>query len=274
MFVNPAPTQAELTAFYQDPAYYKGGGLGYNDYFAQRESHETLADQRLKRIEKLLPAPGTVLDVGCAAGFFLAVAQKRGWTVAGVELSEDMAQYARDLTGQPIVPRVTELNVAPETFDAITFWEYIEHIPDPQDEVRRLTTLLKPGGVLALSTPNSSYWGAVYKPEIWREFKPPAHIGFFTAATLTRMLTACGLEVVALPRVFPLAPIHPYAARRLLDLLRRTLGNGAERRTPLWWVFSLAWRIVEKSTQMLYKWRWPDADIEVCIEAYARKPLA
>ncbi len=273
LFVSPPPTKQALTAFYQQPEYYKGGAFGYNDYFAQRESHERLARRRLNRIEQLRPGRGRILDVGCAAGFFLKVAQDHGWDVCGVELSEDMVAYASRLIGQPIARRVMALDAKPASFDAITLWEYIEHIPDPRDEVRRLVELLKPGGVLALSTPNARYWEAVHQPKRWREFKPPAHIGFFTATTLRWMLISCGLEVVALPRVQPRAPAHPYAAQRLLELLRQTVGNGAERRTPLWWMFSLAWRLVERSTQAAYALRWSDSDIHVCIEAYARKPL-
>jgi SAM-dependent methyltransferase len=272
LFVSPPPSEVELAAFYQQPDYYKGSPLGYTDYFGHRASHERLARSRLRRIERLRPERGRLLDVGCAAGFFLKVAQDRGWEVHGVDISEDMAAYARQLTGGPVAPRVSALGAAPASFDAITCWEYIEHIPDPRDEVDRLVKLLQPGGVLALSTPNIRYWTAIHRPEQWREFKPPAHIGFFDSATLRQMLLSCGLEVVAQPRSQPLAPTRPYAAQRLLWLLRETVGNRAERRTPFWWTFSLAWRLVERACQAAYMLRWPDCDIQVCIEAYARKP--
>jgi 2-polyprenyl-3-methyl-5-hydroxy-6-metoxy-1,4-benzoquinol methylase len=274
LFVSPPPSEAELAAFYQQPEYYKGSTFGYTDYFGQRTIHEKLARARLRRIERLRPGRGCILDVGCAAGFFLKVAQDRGWDVAGVDLSVDMAAYASQLIGRPIAPRVSALDAAPASFDAITLWEYIEHIPDPREELRRLLWLLKPGGILALSTPNTRYWQAVHQPTRWREFKPPAHIGFFTTATLRWLLEVCGLEVVALPRTQPRAPRFPYAAWRLLQLLREGVGNGADRRTPIWWSFSLAWRVVERSTQLSYALRWPDSDVQLCIEAYARKPLA
>ena len=273
LFVSQPPSDAELAAFYQEPGYYKGSAYGYTDYFALRPIHEKLARTRLRRIERLRQARGRILDVGCAAGFFLKVAQDRGWDVHGVELSEDMAAYTERLTGASVASRVTALDAEPASFDAITCWEYIEHIPEPRVEVQRLVRLLKPGGVLALSTPNTRCWEAVHQPERWREFKPPAHIGFFTAATLRWMLSSCGLEVVALPRSQPRAPAHPYAAQRLLGLLRETVGNGAERRTPFWWIFSLAWRLSERATQAAYALRWPDSDIQVCAEAYARKPF-
>lgn len=271
LFVDPAPTERELADFYQQESYYRGSALGYNDYFAQRPSHERLARARLRRIEQLVPR-GSVLDVGCAAGFFLHVARQRGWTPRGVELSADMAAYAAELAGCPIAPRVAALEAPPASFDAITLWEYIEHIPDPRDEIERLVGLLRPGGALALSTPNTHYWTAVHRPERWREFKPPAHIGFFTAETLRRLLEASGLQVVTIRRTFARAPSQPYPFQRMLGLLRERVGNGADRRTPLWWSFSLAWRTVERLSQLGYALRWPDSDVHLTLEAYARKP--
>jgi SAM-dependent methyltransferase len=271
LFVCPPPTEDELAAFYQDPGYYCGSALGYQDYFAQRPLHEREARRRLRRIERLLLGRGRILDVGAAAGFFLKVAQERGWAVHGVELSAEMRRSAAELTGRPLAPRLADLDPPPGSFDAATMWEYIEHIPNPRAEIERLAALLRPGGILALSTPNTRYWTAVHQPERWREFKPPAHVGFFTEATLWELLSACGLEVVAVPRVFARAPRHPYAADRLLALLREHVGNGADRRTPLWWTFSLAWRVVERGSQLGYALRWPESEVHVGLEAYARK---
>lgn len=272
LFVSPPPTAQELADFYQRPEYYAGSGLGYADYFAQRPIHEADARRRLARIERLVGGRGRVLDVGCAAGFFLHVAQGRGWQPLGVELSAGMAAHAADLIGRPVARSLDELAAAPGTLDAVTMWEYIEHIPQPRAEVERLGALLRPGGVLALSTPNTSYWTAAHRPERWREFKPPAHIGFFTPATLRRMLESCGLRVRAMPRFTARAPSHPYALDRLLDLLRRGVGSGAERRTLLWWSFSLAWRAVEHGSRAGYRLRWPDSELHVGLEAYAVKP--
>ncbi len=271
MFVSPPPSSEALREFYQNPAYYVGSSLGYNDYWAEKPLREREARWRLPRIERLAPAKGKVLDVGCAAGFFLKVAQERGWDPFGVELSTDMADSASTLIGRPVVGSLAELRAAPASFDAITFWEYIEHIPDPRAEVLRLVELLKPGGILALSTPNTNYWEAVHQPAAWREFKPPSHLGFFTAATLRQMLESCGLEVIAIPKVGARAPNHPYALQRLLALLRQTVGSGADRKTPFWWLFSLAFRLVEWAIQGLYKLRWPASDMQIGLEAYARK---
>jgi 2-polyprenyl-3-methyl-5-hydroxy-6-metoxy-1,4-benzoquinol methylase len=272
LFVSPVPTAAELTDFYQQSAYYEGSSLGYSDYMGERKLHEQLARQRLQRIERSLPKRGRILDVGCAAGFFLYTAKQRGWEPLGVELSQEMAHFAANLIGRPIASTLADLNVAPESLDCVTLWEYIEHIPHPRNEIEQLTKLLRPGGVLALSTPNTGYWSAVHQPERWREFKPPAHLGFFTQATLDQLLRDCGLQHVRILHLTARAPSRPYAFQRLLALLRQRVGNGADRRTPLWWSFSLAWRLAEQLSQASYQLRWPGCDLHIGLEAYAVKP--
>lgn len=183
-----------------------------------------------------------------------------------------MADYATRLLGHPIAPTLNDVDVQPGSLDAVTLWEYIEHIPDPQDEIARLVALLRPGGVLALSTPNTNYWVAIHQPDRWREYKPPAHLGFFTPATLRHMLKASGLEQITMVRATPRAPTQPYLLQRLLLLLRDQVGNGADRRTALWWSFSLAWRLGEYISRGLYRVRWPACDLHIGLEAYAIKP--
>jgi 2-polyprenyl-3-methyl-5-hydroxy-6-metoxy-1,4-benzoquinol methylase len=272
LFVSPAPTAVELAAFYQQAAYYNDRTIGYTDYLGDQSRHEQLARERLWRIERLQPKRGQILDVGCAAGFFLRVAQLRGWEPLGVELSREMANMASQLIGRGVAPTLTNLDVAPGSLDCITLWEYIEHIPDPRDEIERLASLLRSGGVLALSTPNTGYWSAEHQPEHWREFTPPAHLGFFTHATLDQLLRVCGLRVVRILHVTARAPTQPYAFQRMLALLRKSVGSGEDRRTPIWWSFSLAWRLAEWLSQAGYQLRSPGCDLHIGLEAYAIKP--
>ena len=272
MFVAPMPAPAELEQLYARAGYYEDSDLGYADYLGDRARHEQLAARRLRRIERLLPGAGSVLDVGCAAGFFLNIARSRGWRTAGVEISPEMRAYAERLLDHTVAPTLGELEAAPESLDVVTLWEYIEHVPDPLDEVRRLAALLRSGGILALSTPNTGYWTATYQPDRWRELKPPAHLGFFTRETLHRLLTSAGLTVLSVDGVVPRAPAQPYALQRLLTLLRRHVGSGEDRRSRFWWSFSLAWRVVEQMSRMVYRWNWPGSDLHIGLEAYARKP--
>ena len=121
-------------------------------------------------------------------------------------------------------------------------WEYIEHCPVPLDELREAAALLRPGGLLALSTPNTEHRMARTSAQDWREYKPPAHVGFFTARSLTQALMATGFEVL---EVGYTAPLTAFDARGLRGLQRlgAFFGSGSNRRTPLWWITALGHRV-------------------------------
>lgn len=272
IFVWPPPTAASLRAFYECEDYFSGDMRGYANYFNEQQRHRQLAQARLKRIEGWLPQRGTVVDIGCAAGFFIAEAQRRGWQACGVEISSSMAEYARRLTSSPIVESIEALGIAIDSLDVITLWEYIEHVSDPIEQLRRFSSFVRPGGVLALSTPNTAYWTAVYRPDRWREFKPPAHLGFFTAASIRRALEAAGWEVIHIRYALARPPSRPYALDRMLALVGDGFGRGNQRSTALWWLFGLGWRLIDIGSLVAYKLRWPDTDLHIGLEAYARKP--
>jgi len=270
LYVYPRPGREELDAFYQNPNYFQGGGAyGYAAYCAERKEIERQATERLALIERLM-ARGRLLDVGCAAGYFLHVAKARGWQVDGVEISRAVAPSAEQLLGQRIHPRLESLNAQPGSFDAVTLWEYIEHVLDPRDELLRLHRMLKPGGVLALSTPNTGQLHVRRHPGDWREFKPPEHLSFFTAETLTALLRACGFEVSAIK---PIAPdMRPSeSTQRLIDRLRLNLGDRHTRSTPFWWVYSITRRVLLAPTKLYHRLALTPLDYGQGIEAYARK---
>jgi SAM-dependent methyltransferase len=96
---------------------------------------------------------GKLLDVGCATGFFLDEARQAGWDVRGCEVSEWAATYAREHFRLNVVmaPFPTPL-LGPEQYDAVTFLNVFEQLPDPHAAERVLRDLVKPGGLLALET--------------------------------------------------------------------------------------------------------------------------
>jgi len=138
-----------------------------------------------------------LLDVGCAAGFFLDEARKRGWNVAGVELSPDMAGHARARLGLEVhVGSFGNVELAPRSFDTVTMWDYVEHSVDPAGDLRRAATLLVPGGLLALSTGDVASVAARLAGSRWHLLTPRHHNFFFTRASLERAVRDAGFDVV------------------------------------------------------------------------------
>lgn len=270
LYVHPRPSHEELRAFYQNPGYFQGeGAYGYDSYVAQRSEIERVANERLMTIESFI-SPGRLLDVGCASGYFLSVARQRGWRVEGVEIAQAMARAAEELLHQPIYSTLDAAPFPPQSFDVITLWEYIEHIPDPRADLLRVHELLKPGGLLALSTPNAGQRAVVKAPARWREFKPPEHLGFFTRQTLERLVRACGFQPVLLRAIAPHLRL-PVLIEHGITLCRETLGDRHTRRTPFWWIYSLTRRMVSSPFRIVQKLIFSPFDYSQGIELYARR---
>ncbi len=267
LYVNPMPSDAELQAHYQDPAYYAGEkDQGYRCYADMKKALAPHFARRLRAIRNHVPNRGRLLDFGCAAGYFLEMAQADGWHIAGVELAQSMAQQASSTLGLAIV---TSLDTLSENdFDAITLWEVIEHLPRPVEELRRLHDRLHPGGLLMLSTPNTGHWQAVREPDAWTSYRPPSHLLYFTTRTLQNALQRAGFERIEIHRVSPLPPL-PGWLRRASVPLQQQLATG---QAQVWPLALFTWRTIR-----VLGWGWqklthPQNDIFTTLEAIAFRP--
>lgn len=270
LYVHPPPSREELNAFYQNPNYFQGDDTyGYAAYFAEREEIERQAEERLILIERLVER-GRLLDVGCASGYFLRVAKQRGWQVEGVEISQAVVPSAEQLVGQRIHPTLEAAPDAPDSFDAVTLWEYIEHVLNPREELLQVRRRLKPDGLLALSTPNAGQRNVRRYPAAWREFKPPEHLSFFTVQTLTALMRACGFEPVMIRGIAP--DIRPSERlQQWIERCRQSLGDRHTRLTPFWWVYSIARRVLLAPTRLYHRMFVSPLDYCQGIEVYARR---
>ncbi len=263
--VHPMPTSEEIVTHYQRAAYFHGEKeQGYREYTAMRKALLPLFQRRMAQIDERFPQRGRLLDFGCAAGYFLEVAQAHGWEVAGVELSAEMAERARAQTHAPVARELDELEGG---FDVITLWEVVEHLPRPVETLAALRRRLRPGGLLMLSTPNTGHWQALREPAAWEGYRPPSHLVFFTAETLSRALEQAGFQEVTVQRYAPLPPLPGWLGRTTRPL-QQALADGSAR--P-WKAALLAWRAVR-----LYGWAWqrlwrPQDDIYATLEAMGKR---
>jgi len=215
------PAPEELGSIYND-AYFASpaddeeiGATGYLDYVADEELHRVNAKRRLGRLRRHA-SPGRLLDVGCAAGFFLDEARRSGWEPRGIELAPSMASWAEEHLGLPVdrVPFAVA-RLEPNAYDAITMWDYIEHSVDPVGDLRRSHELLKPGGILALSTGDVGSLAARLSGSRWHLLTPRHHNFFFERRTLSRMLERSQFSVVSVGH-----PASWYSVQYLAHKLR------------------------------------------------------
>lgn len=195
IFTSPRPV--ELAPFY-DERYYNGGMPGVYANYTSFADQELVPEwnKRLDTIEASLGGqPGHLLDVGCATGSFLNLARERGWQVSGIELSEWAVQSAVEVFHLNVIQgSLPDARLKSTTYDAITLWDCIEHLANPEAVLREVRRLLKPAGLLMLSTGSLPHKDPLL---ISKWYYPPWHLYYFSEETMHKLLRKCGFEVVA-----------------------------------------------------------------------------
>lgn len=189
--VDVEPSRAELEELYGE-AYFAGDV--FHRYLAERDIRVESGAVHARTLAKIVPG-GRLLDVGCAAGFFLEAAA-RHYDVAGVELSPFASDYARRELGLRVLTGdVTEGAFEGEQFDVVTLWNTIEHLVDPPRAVQAISSLTKPGALLVLSTGDVA--GPLARRDLggWNLMSPPHHLFFFSPRTLDLMLARAGFRL-------------------------------------------------------------------------------
>ena len=146
----------------------------------------------LKRIE---PYKGRILDIGCSDGFFLKLAQQKGWTPYGIEISNFFLRKARENLGDKHVFDVPlrMVKFPSNSFDAITMWDVLDQLTDPWSELIEINRILKKGGLLVVRVRNMSFHLAadkLFKRTLWGIVRSPStfHLYGFNNRNLKTML--------------------------------------------------------------------------------------
>lgn len=171
-----------------------------NKYYLNYGSVHYLSPITVSRYEELLDGfekfrkNNTILDVGCGSGYFLDVAKKKGWKVYGTEFSDHQVDKC---SKKRITMKQGEISAdmfENEYFDIITSFEVLEHTNNPQQQIRQINKLLRPGGALYLTTPN---FNALYRLRLKGKYNIinyPEHLSYFTKKTLHHLLKTNGFK--------------------------------------------------------------------------------
>ncbi|MCM3881627.1 MAG: class I SAM-dependent methyltransferase [Vicinamibacterales bacterium] len=184
------------------------------------------------------PAAGRrLLEVGSGAGFFLKSAERAGWSVTGIELSEEASRFGRERLGLDIRgERAEAASVGAASVDAAVMFDTIEHLFDPRAVLTSVASALVPGGQLLISTPNFRALSRLLLGSPWAVLSPLEHMYYFEEKSLNQLLGASGfVDVTFIRRHESWIPqetmnfVHthePYGLRaRLAALLGRVGGS-------------------------------------------------
>jgi len=189
-FLSPRLPEAEVLKLYQAESYYQAGGVGpgYDDYRQARANWHKTFEARLAAIRAWQPA-GRALDVGCGPGYFMEVAARQGYEVWGVDVSDYGRRLARASFGDRVLAGTLEqAPLEPQSFDLLTAFDTFEHLYTPLSFLSKARDLLRPGGLLVITTPNARSWLARVSGRRWVSFKIPEHVFFWSPSTIRRAL--------------------------------------------------------------------------------------
>lgn len=203
VYLSPRPVPEETSSIYGQ-GYFESGAASQSGYASYSRLGQALAgeaSQKLAVVRRLTPGGGRLLDHGCGTGVFLSAARGSGYDAVGVDLSGYAVEHVRK-RGLPAFATTIESGWGEdESFDAITSWDVLEHVPDPNVTLRHAARLLRRDGYLVATTPDVSGLDARLLGRRWYGYtKVPEHYYFYGRDTLATLLRRAGLEPVSFRR--------------------------------------------------------------------------
>jgi 2-polyprenyl-3-methyl-5-hydroxy-6-metoxy-1,4-benzoquinol methylase len=184
-------TSKQLTSHYQTE-YHITKGIPATEHRRIYRIPEQI--RLLAEISKFLPAPASILDLGCDKGFFLDEARRWDYSVQGVELSEDGRKYC-DQTGIRVN---TDLRNLASKFNAVTMWHALEHIANPVEILAEIRGILTDGGLLFIRVPDFDCLYSHLLRDNWLWYQPRNHCFHYNKTALTKLLSVCGFKILKL----------------------------------------------------------------------------
>ena len=200
----PQPKAENLSEYYKS-----------EDYISHTDSKRNLLEKvyhvvrnislkrKLQLINSFNSDENYLLDIGCGTGDFLEIAQKNNWHVTGIEPNEQARQIANSKTSNSVFKIEHLNNLKENSFDVITLWHVLEHLPNLEMHISLFKKLLKANGSIVIAVPNYRSFDANYYKEFWAAFDVPRHLWHFSNSSISKLFNKEGLVLKkTLPMLF------------------------------------------------------------------------
>jgi len=207
LFLSPEQRAGSVEELYGDSYFLGLGGSGYIDYLQQRKSLIARGRRYARLATRLLGGPGTLLDIGAAAGFTMTGCRDAGWDVEGIEPNLMMVEHGRNAEALNVYHGCIDDIEFRKEYDCVLLLQVLEHMSDPLATVRRILALLKPDGIVIVETWNRNSWPAKLLKKRWHQCNPPSVVHWFSPKSLTKLFYRQGFQLVTMGRPFKTTPL-------------------------------------------------------------------
>ena len=185
LITYPQPKEEELGKYYES-----------DDYISHTDGKRSMFEKsyhfvkgialknKLQLINDLQKEKGKLLDIGAGTGEFLMVAKENGWQTTGIEPS-DKARNIALKKGVFLADSLADLE--DHSFDVISMWHVLEHVPNLENQIKELKRLLKPTGTILIAVPNFNSYDAKYYKEFWAAYDVPRHLWHFSKTAIEKL---------------------------------------------------------------------------------------
>jgi len=214
VFSNPRIDEKSLVEFY--------AGIEDSEYTDEWEGRGKNFGTILKRLGKMEGKLDRLLDIGAASGIFVKLALENGYKATGIEPSVQLVKEAKEKFGIGLIRGTVENYEAREQFDVVTLLDLIEHVNDPEEFLKKVSPLIRQGGILVIVTPDISSIPPKLMGNRWWHYRT-AHVNFFNLKSLTYLLKKLGFSIEKKHRfAWNFTPF--YLITRLIPSLKKRKG--------------------------------------------------
>ena len=191
---NPFPELTELGKYYESEDYisHTDGSRNLFEKVYQTVKKKTLND-KINWIKSFKKSTISILDIGCGTGEFLFRAKEEGWKVFGFEPNEK----AKAISKSKNINLIDDLDsYQKHSFDVITMWHVLEHVPDLDKQIKQIKTLLKPDGLLIIAVPNYKSYDANFYKSDWAAYDVPRHLWHFSKTSIKKIFQNYQMQLI------------------------------------------------------------------------------
>lgn len=143
--------------------------------------------KKLKLINSFKSEEKNLLDIGCGTGDFLETVLNDNWKITGIEPNEKARAIANSKTNNAVFETEYLTKLEANSFDVITLWHVLEHLPNLEMHTKLFKHLLKPNGTLVIAVPNFKSYDAKYYKNFWAAYDVPRHLWHFSKTSISKL---------------------------------------------------------------------------------------
>lgn len=192
LITHPQPSPDKLPGYYESKDYISHTDGNKSLFEKMYQFVKSIALKNKLRLINSESKKGRILDIGAGVGDFLSTAKNDGWQTIGIEPSEKAKAIAQQ-KGVDFADHLSELDDA--SFDIITMWHVLEHVPDLEKQIAELKRLVKPTGTIIIAVPNFKSYDAQHYGKFWAAYDVPIHFWHFSKTAIQKLFATQNLKL-------------------------------------------------------------------------------